>query len=921
MKKNILKIAIIILVLIMLPKAYAARTGRISATAGLKLRTGPGTGYGTIKTVSHNTIVNILETSSKGNGCQDAWFKISAGSDTGYACSTYIEEIVQTTPEEPQDNTPTNTPTDMASMTDAQFEEYLNSQHFPETYKVKLRALHKQHPTWIFKGAVTKYTWSNALKTQDEFKEDNNDKSRGNSFLRLSAADVAAGYEAYLSTQPGDYNWYTNTFVNKDGGSWFQANRQAIAYYMDPRNFLDEQSIFMFQELTYDESYQTESVVKAVLYSNYMKQFSPYFMTAGKTHGTNPIFLAALARQEVGTGTSNVCSNGHAGVLSDGVDYTGYYNFYNIGASSSPDPKLRSLQYARQAGWNSAEKSIIGGSIFISNYYVNKKQNTLYYQKFNFNPQTPSEMWHQYTTNINALKPQSVVYFTSYRSCNVLESPVVFEIPIFSDMPESTTPPKLGNPNNYLASLTVNGESVPNFDAAKTEYTMNIKYADNIYVNGDPVAASSAVEGNGAIVTTENHVVATVKVTSGNGNVKTYTIDITREPKIDPKDNKTAKIAYTTHVQRASWQNYVFDGETAGTTGLALRTEAIKIQLLNQKYKGSVEYRVLVQSNGWETAYKKNDELAGTEGQGLRMEAIQINLTGEMREHYDIYYRCHVQKLGWLGWARNGELAGSEGFAYRMEALEIKLVEKNTPVEGYGATAYQNADPNATPPATPADVEDFIPETPNTDEPTNNDDTNTNNTDTNTDTNNNDTNTNTDTNNNQDTNTNTTEPSNDTQQLGNTTRITYQTHIQKLGWQSLVQNGKTSGTTGQALRLEAIKINLEEQKYTGNIEYRTHIQTFGWEKDFKKNSELSGTTGLAKRLEAIEIKLTGELANHYDVYYRVHAQKFGWLGVARNGEKAGTAGYAYRLEAIDILLIEKGKTVPEYGKATAFYQK
>ena len=152
-------------------------------------------------------------------------------------------------------------------------------------------------------------------------------------------------------------------------------------------------------------------------------------------------------------------------------------------------------------------------------------------------------------------------------------------------------------------------------------------------------------------------------------------------------------------------------------------------------------------------------------------------------------------------------------------------------------------------------------------------------------------------------------------------KISYTTHVQTYGWQDYVSNGAMSGTQGEAKRLEAIKIKLVNQPYTGNILYRTHIQTYGWEKNFKKNDEMSGTSGEAKRLEAIEIKLDGEMAKHYDVYYRVHAQTFGWLGWAKNGEQSGTAGYAKRLEGIEIKLIEKGKAFSEYGKSEPFKEK
>lgn len=73
---------------------------------------------------------------------------------------------------------------------------------------------------------------------------------------------------------------------------------------------------------------------------------------------------------------------------------------------------------------------------------------------------------------------------------------------------------------------------------------------------------------------------------------------------------------------------------------------------------------------------------------------------------------------------------------------------------------------------------------------------------------------------------------------------------------------------------------------------------------------MSGTSGEAKRLEAIEIRLTGQMAEHFDIYYRVHAQSFGWLAWAKNGEQSGTAGYAKRLEGIEIVLVEKGQQPP-----------
>ncbi len=109
---------------------------------------------------------------------------------------------------------------------------------------------------------------------------------------------------------------------------------------------------------------------------------------------------------------------------------------------------------------------------------------------------------------------------------------------------------------------------------------------------------------------------------------------------------------------------------------------------------------------------------------------------------------------------------------------------------------------------------------------------------------------------------------------------------------------------------------LRNQKYSGDIVYTTHVQKYGWQgkledqSTWKKNGQMAGTNGEAKRLEAICINLTGEMAEKYDIYYRVHAQSYGWLGWAKNGAPAGTAGYGKRLEGIQIVLVPKNGAAP-----------
>ena len=138
--------------------------------------------------------------------------------------------------------------------------------------------------------------------------------------------------------------------------------------------------------------------------------------------------------------------------------------------------------------------------------------------------------------------------------------------------------------------------------------------------------------------------------------------------------------------------------------------------------------------------------------------------------------------------------------------------------------------------------------------------------------------------------------------------ILYKTHVQDIGWQDFVQDGKMSGTSGRSKRLEGIQIKLSS-KLKGNVEYQTHVQDIGWQ-GWKSNGTMSGTSGQSKRLEAIRIKLSDEIANKYDVYYRVHCQDFGWLGWAKNGEASGSEGFSKRLEGIEIRLVKKGDKAP-----------
>jgi hypothetical protein len=147
--------------------------------------------------------------------------------------------------------------------------------------------------------------------------------------------------------------------------------------------------------------------------------------------------------------------------------------------------------------------------------------------------------------------------------------------------------------------------------------------------------------------------------------------------------------------------------------------------------------------------------------------------------------------------------------------------------------------------------------------------------------------------------------------------ISYQTHVQNIGWQGFVKNGETSGTFAQSLRLEGIEITAKGADNLG-VQYKTHVENLGWQ-DFVSNGTASGTSGKSLRLEAIQINLTGTAAADYDIYYQVHAQNFGWLDWTKNGASAGTEGLGYRLEAIKIMVVPKDTAAP--GKTEQAFVK
>ena len=294
-------------------------------------------------------------------------------------------------------------------MTDKQFESYLKKQGFPESYKKKLRVLHKAHPNWVFVAYKTNVKWSAALSKQ-----------------------TSGGTSLVSGSFPSSYRDGSRQYEK----GWYKADKKVVAYYMDPRNFLNEKSIYMFEDLSYKPAYQKKSVVNAILSPTKLPKYgfsASIFVSAGKANKVSPVFLASRARLETGNGGDAV--NGTK-ILGKKV-----YNPFNIGAFGGTNPLYNGLLYAYGKGWTTPTKAVRGGAKELAKNYINKGQYTGYYQRFNVRNGAGKVGTHQYMTNIMAPYSEALSTKNSYAKYGITNKSLVFEIPIYTSMPKSTKLP------------------------------------------------------------------------------------------------------------------------------------------------------------------------------------------------------------------------------------------------------------------------------------------------------------------------------------------------------------------------------------------------------------------------------------------------------------------------------------------------
>ena len=363
-------------------------------------------------------------------------------------------------------------------------------ENFPISYQPYLEELSKKYPNWKFRALYTNLDWNYVINQENIF---------GKNLVPKNYSD------SWKNTTPGQYN------VEIDSG-WVDSSRQAVEYCMDSRNFLNEVRIFQFEALSYESYTNNLDGIEKILYGtefyqnkvsyldsngntiNMNEKYSDLILRGGQTSLVSPYHLASRIKQEVGPFLS------HASISGNVDGFKGLYNFYNIGATSSAEPMgaiKKGLQYAKDGNgasqatkdkylipWNTKEKAITGGGIFIGSSYINVGQNTIYLQKFDVNDDRGDNLfWHQYMTNVLAPYSESKSIYNGYKKTGLIDMPMTFIIPVYNNMPNIPTQSPSINQNEFIKDNTkvyCNGTNVNIRTGPSTSYeiitTINQNY-------------------------------------------------------------------------------------------------------------------------------------------------------------------------------------------------------------------------------------------------------------------------------------------------------------------------------------------------------------------------------------------------------------------------------------------------------------
>lgn len=415
------------------------------------------------------------------------WYNITYGSITGYIRGDYVTLI------------------DYEN--DKAFEKQIAE--FPESYRQILRVLHVVYPNWKFYADNISMTLDEAVALE----------------VGRKVSETTA--LSWRSMDLGSYDWGTGKWSSQESGRWWYVSREVVGYYMDPRNFLNSSYIYSYLQLDYDPTAQNEEGLKKIIEGTFLEKgysdqndtqyggsYIKVIMEAARQSDVNPYVIAATIRQEQGVnGTSDLISGNYKG-------YEGYYNFFNVRANGE-NPVLNGLIYAKNNGWTSRSKAIIGGAKFMGNNYISTGQNTYFYM--NYNIKDPDRIWHEYASAVHNATSSGNHVSDTYK--NLKNAQLNFYIPVYSVMPSSPVklPAKNSKLNNYyFNSISVSGLT-PSF--SRFTYSYDLKVTGDTTVKVTMPSGASYVSANSYALGAGINTVR-LKVKSQSGYTTDYVIDV-----------------------------------------------------------------------------------------------------------------------------------------------------------------------------------------------------------------------------------------------------------------------------------------------------------------------------------------------------------------------------------------------------------
>lgn len=520
------QILLIIFLFLFVPISVLADDLEITGS-DVAIRSLPGTNGKVLARKSHGATFPLLSENkfSDQGGCPAGWYKVNYDGQEAYVCSTYGRVIKSTITVDPG--------------AVSACEKELASVGFPKEYWPGLCNIKINHPNWVFNPVNTGLDFKTAVEKES-----------------------ACGKNTLQTTNP---EYIDKSCTTKTDSGYVHASQKAVAYYMNPINFLDEKNIFMF-ESNYintgvsDASY--EAIVNSRLssYIKHLPTLASALNTGCKNNNVNQVMLSSRIIQELGStgiATSDTykgqllsCISGaytsRWGITYDVKDSAGniiekhnldyYYNFFNVGVydGSDRDAAYRAVVAAYKRGWggtgNQTQDLILaigGGANFLKTKYMDKGQYTVYTHKFNIHPHSSSSLYvNQYMTNLKGPTSEAVIAYNAYKNAGILGSPFIFYIPVFSNV-DSSIDNSPGGSNGDVGDNTSNGMNTETI-LTSSGLKLNGNYLSGIEIGmtlNDLNNKINALGGSlvGADLKTKAGTGMTIKVTNGS-ETKEYTL-------------------------------------------------------------------------------------------------------------------------------------------------------------------------------------------------------------------------------------------------------------------------------------------------------------------------------------------------------------------------------------------------------------